>query len=61
MDKSNMYLENKGYNSSSRKMSIPFLKGRPDRKGRISKDDMLNLKISLNTTSSVDDFIKSWS
>lgn len=36
--------------------TIPFLKGRPDR-GRISKDDVLDLKILLNTARSLEDFL----
>jgi hypothetical protein len=37
---------------------IPFLGGRPKRIGIINNDDILNLEIALNTTNSVDTFIK---
>lgn len=37
---------------------IPFLSGRPDRDSEIGKDDLMNLEIALNTTKSVDDFLK---
>jgi len=38
---------------------IPFLSGRPNREAVIGKDDMMNLAIVLNTTDTVEDFIKS--
>lgn len=38
---------------------IPFLGGRPARETVISKDDVLNLSILLNTTRSVDFFLES--
>jgi hypothetical protein len=37
---------------------IPFLGGRPERETVIRMDDIMNLKINLNTTDSVDEFIK---
>jgi hypothetical protein len=37
---------------------IPFLGGRPERQTIIGKDDILNLEITLNTCSSVDEFAK---
>ena len=37
---------------------IPFLGGRPHRETIINSDDILNLSILLNTTDSVDEFIK---
>lgn len=36
---------------------IPMFGGRPIRKWNINKDDVLDLKILLNITSSVDDFL----
>jgi hypothetical protein len=36
---------------------IPFLGGRPDRVTIISPDDIMNLKINLNTIQSVEEFI----
>jgi len=36
---------------------IPFLGGRPERIGIISADDIVNLKIMLNTSASVQDLI----
>jgi hypothetical protein len=44
----------------SRPGYIPFLGGRPVRESVISKDDLLNLTITLNTTDTIDDFIKSF-
>lgn len=37
---------------------IPFLGGRPERQTIMGKDDILNLEITLNTCSSVDEFLK---
>src|SRR6185295_7891507 len=37
---------------------IPMFGGRPRRGAAISKDDLLNLAILLNTTRNVDDFLK---
>ncbi|MBN2035601.1 MAG: hypothetical protein JW768_02550 [Chitinispirillaceae bacterium] len=37
---------------------IPFLGGRPERKTVISMDDVVNLKISLNTTRTIDELLK---
>ena len=37
---------------------IPFLGGRPKRTTVISVDDILNLRILLNTTKSVEEFLK---
>jgi hypothetical protein len=36
---------------------IPFLSGRPKRETVIGQDDLMNLEIVLNTTSTVDEFI----
>jgi len=36
---------------------IPFLGGRPERQTVIRPDDIVNLKIILNTTDSVEEFI----
>jgi hypothetical protein len=36
---------------------IPFLGGRPERLTVIKTDDIVNLKIILNTTESVEEFI----
>jgi hypothetical protein len=41
----------------SKKDFIPFLSGRPDRTTVINNDDILNLRISLNTTNSVDELL----
>lgn len=35
---------------------IPFLEGRPERDTIINKEDILNLKIALNTAKSLQDF-----
>jgi hypothetical protein len=37
---------------------IPFLGGRPERQTVIRPDDIVNLKIILNTTDSVEELIK---
>lgn len=38
--------------------SIPFLAGRPPREKVIGADDIINLRISLNTCITVEDFLK---
>jgi hypothetical protein len=38
--------------------SIPFLGGRPDRLDIISEDEILDLKITLNITKTVDEFLE---
>jgi hypothetical protein len=38
--------------------SIPFLTGRPDREKVIAADDLLDLRINLNTSTTVEDFLK---
>jgi hypothetical protein len=37
---------------------IPFLGGRPERETIVGKDDIMNLEITLNTCSTVDEFLK---
>ena len=37
---------------------IPFLGGRPNRETIISRDDITNISILLNTTSSVSEFLE---
>jgi hypothetical protein len=37
---------------------IPFLGGRPERVTVIGEDDVVDLKINLNTTASVEEFIE---
>ena len=37
---------------------IPFLGGRPQRTTVLTKDDCINLKILLNTTTSLDDLLR---
>jgi hypothetical protein len=37
---------------------IPFLGGRPDREKVVRLDDVLDVKINLNLTETVEDFIK---
>ena len=37
---------------------IPFLGGRPERETIIAKDDIMNLEITLNTCSTLDEFLK---
>jgi hypothetical protein len=39
------------------KTSIPFLGGRPDRVTIISEDEIIDLKINLNITTTVDEFL----
>lgn len=36
---------------------IPFLQGRPVRDGIINNEDLINLKIALNTSKSLQDFL----
>ena len=36
---------------------IPLFEGRPKREGRISNDDLLNLKIALNSSVSLEEFL----
>ncbi len=36
---------------------IPFLKGRPIREGIINNEDLINLKIALNTSKSLQEFL----
>jgi hypothetical protein len=36
---------------------IPFLSGRPKREMTINANDVMNLKIALNTTGSIEEFI----
>jgi hypothetical protein len=53
VDKRSIKLEDvmkKGY--------IPFLGGRPQRETIIGKDEIMNLEITLNTCSTVDEFLK---
>ncbi len=38
-------------------VTIPQFEGRPKERGRIRKDDILNLKILLNTARSLNDFL----
>jgi hypothetical protein len=35
---------------------IPFLQGRPKREGIINNEDLINLKIALNTSKSLQEF-----
>jgi hypothetical protein len=37
---------------------IPFLSGRPERESIIGKDDVMNLEITLHTSRSVEEFLK---
>ncbi len=37
---------------------IPFLAGRPPREKVISADDIINLKINIDTCNTVEDFLK---
>jgi hypothetical protein len=37
---------------------IPFLSGRPKREKAIGENDILDLKIALHTTRSLDEFLK---
>lgn len=36
---------------------IPMFGGRPDRKSSINEDDILNLLITMNTASTLEDFL----
>ncbi len=47
------------FENSRKRGFIPFLGGRPKRTLVISKDDILNLTILLNTTRTVQDFLSS--
>lgn len=38
-------------------VSVPFLGGRPEERGRIRKQDIIDLKILLNTCKSLEKFI----
>jgi len=38
-------------------VAIPFLKGRPTKRKRITKEDLIDLKILLNTARSLNDFL----
>lgn len=42
----------------NKKDYIPFLGGRPKRNNIITKDEILDLKILLNTTKSVEEFLE---
>ncbi len=37
---------------------IPFLSGRPVRETVIGKDDLMNLEIVLNTTNTIEEFVR---
>ena len=37
---------------------IPFLHGRPVRESTIDKDDILNLRIALNTAADLEEFVQ---
>jgi len=37
---------------------IPFLGGRPERETIICEDDIMNLRINLNITNSVEEFLR---
>jgi hypothetical protein len=37
---------------------IPFLGGRPDREAIICDDDIINLRINLNITDTVEEFLR---
>lgn len=52
LDSRPKHLEN-----SNVKNTIPFLGGRPDRINVISEDEIIDLKINLNITNSVDEFL----
>jgi hypothetical protein len=52
LDNQPKHLDNAKINST-----IPFLGGRPDRINVISEDEILDLKINLNITKSVDEFL----
>jgi hypothetical protein len=41
-----------------RKGEIPFLSGRPQRREVINQNDILNLRIALNTEESLEAFLK---
>ena len=52
VDKRSVRLEN-----ISKKDYIPFLGGRPRREKIITPDEILNLKIALHTTTTVNEFL----
>lgn len=59
MEKQNLLENQLNMNEkNSKKTSIPFLGGRPDRITIISQDEIINLKINLNVSKSVDEFIQ---
>jgi len=39
---------------------IPFLGGRPDRETVIRKDDLINLEITINTCTTVEEFLRAY-
>ena len=51
-------LEKQSVNSDEIQKSIPFLGGRPDRDTVISEEDITDLKINLNVTHSVEEFLQ---
>ena len=53
-------MENKAANNSNKpvELRIPFLSGRPERTTIISEDEILNLRINLNITKSVTEFLE---
>ncbi len=59
MEKQNLLENQLNMNEeNSKKTFIPFLGGRPDRITIISQDELTNLKINLNVSKSVDEFIQ---
>jgi hypothetical protein len=52
LDNQPKHLENTKINST-----IPFLGGRPNRTNIISEDEILDLKINLNITKTLDEFL----
>lgn len=58
MEKRNV-LENrpKDLNKVEDKTSIPFLGGRPNRDTIISEDEIIDLRINLNISTTVDEFL----
>jgi len=50
------------YDNQPKKLLIditPVISGRPERNIKINNDDILNLKIALYTTKSVEEFVRS--
>ena len=45
-------------NKHIRTLTIPFMQGRPNRDKRIMKEDIINLKIALNSAKSFDAFLE---